>query len=309
MIMDIKTAIKEHFDDKYYRAKHFGARYILDWTLCSLIRKFGLSCRCVNPNEVDFRYVKRRYKKLASQIKYNEGYKDGDTIWVMWWQGADVEKPSLVETCIESIKRNRGEYRVVVVDQCYYRDYIDIPQLILDKFNRGVIGIAAFSDYIRFALLEKYGGWYLDATIYVTRPIERPENSFYSIKSGNFSDHISKAMWSAYLWYLPQEHPLSIFVHQAFDDYWTHYDKMVNYFLIDCIVRTFYERVQEFKVQVDSLNCDNPDHFFLQREGCEMSYDEKTWNYLCGMNHFFKCDRKKAIWKCNSFAGKLFESK
>ena len=307
--MNFNDFIKEHFDDKFYRAKHFGSRYILDWTLCSLARKFKVPFRYVMPNEVDFRYVKRRYKKLASKIQYDAEYKEGDTIWVMWWQGADAEKPSLIETCIESVKKNRGVYKVILIDQYNYRDYIDIPQLILDKFNRGIIGIAAFSDYIRFALMEKYGGWYLDATIYVTRPIQQPENSFYSIKSGDYSDHISKAKWSAYLWYLPQGHPLSVFVHKAFDDYWTHHDNMVNYFLIDRIVRTFYERVLEFKIQVDSLNCDNPNHFFLQREGCELVYDGETWIYLCGMNHFFKCDRKKAISKSNSFAGKIFESK
>lgn len=306
--MNFNDFIKEHFDDKYYRAKHFGVRYILDWTLCSFARKFGISCRRVDPNEVDFRYVKRRYRQLAEQVNYEPEYKDGDTIWVMWWQGADVEKPSLIETCIESIKRNRGEYKVVVVDQYNYRDYINIPQFILDKFNRGIIGIAAFSDYIRFALMEKYGGWYLDATIYVTKIITKPKDSFYSIKYDGLYFQIPRGKWSAYLWYLPQDHPLASFVHQVFDDYWTNHDKIVNYFLIDCIVKTLYELNYEFKSQIDLLSCDNPNLFFLQTEGCKLQFDEKMWVERYCRTQFFKCNRKKEITARNSYAAIILDA-
>ncbi len=307
--MSVATFCKVHYGDKYSRMRNFGVLYLIDFTLCSVARKFGLSMRCFWANEVDYRFIKRRYKYLASQITYKNRYNEGNTIWVMWWQGADMEKPSLIETCIESIRRNKGAYTVAIIDKNNYKEYIEIPQLILDKFNNGIIGIAAFSDYIRFALMEKYGGWYLDATVYVTRTITQPVASFYSVRYEGLKDTISKSMWSPFLWYLPQGHPLTVFIHKAFDDYWAHYDKIVNYFLIDALVRTFYHISPDFKAQIDSLNYDNPDLYFLQFEESKHPYVERVWLEKLKHNQFFKCNRKEPITDSQSFAGKILGTK
>lgn len=297
--------VRVHFDNIYNRASWYGYLYLGDWICCSLARKIGFKCRTVRANEVDFRFVKRRYRNLASQVLFEGSYCEGNTIWVMWWQGADVEKPNLIKTCIESIRRNKGDYAVVIIDKNNYKDYIEIPEIILDKFDKGVIGIAAFSDYIRFALMEKYGGWYLDATVYVTQPITQPKGAFYSGKYAGFSEQIPQGKWTAYLWYLPKAHPLARFVHQVFDDYWTRFDTIINYFLIDCIVRTFYECSPKFKAQIDSLTFDNPDLYFLQNAGLEEKYDEAGWKDKCSNNQFFKCNRKIAVNNGNSYAGKI----
>ena len=307
--MSIISYIKLYFGDKYYRMKNFGILYLIDFTLCSIGRKLGLPMRFFGANEVDYRYVKRRYGKWKSFAKYQSSYSEGNTIWVMWWQGADIEKPSLIEACIESISRNKGDYNLVLIDKNNYRDYIGIPEFILDKYNNGIIGIAAFSDYIRFALMESYGGWYLDATIYVTRTIVKPVASFYSVKYDGLKNTICKSMWSPFLWYLPQGHPLTIFIHKAFDDYWLHHDKIVNYFLIDALVRTFYHISPDFKAQIDSLGYDNPDLYFLQSEEGRMPYDEEVWQEKLKRNQFFKCNRKEPITDGSSFAGKILGTK
>lgn len=307
--MSIKSSLISHLGDKYFRWKNFGFLYIIDFTLCSIARRLGLSMRYFGANEVDYRYVKRRYKKLASQIKYKNCYNEGKIIWVMWWQGTDVEKPSLIETCIESIRRNKGNNAVVLIDKNNYKDYIDIPDFILDKFENGIIGIAAFSDYIRFALMEKYGGWYLDATVYVTKTIVMPETSFYSAKYAGHKKTISRYMWAPFLWYLPQGHPLTVFIHKAFDHYWGHHDKIVNYFLIDALVRTFYHVSPDFKAQIDSLRYDNPDLYFFQSEESRQPYDEKVWKEKSNRNQFFKCNRKEPITDNHSFAGKILGTK
>ena len=307
--MSIKLFFKRHLRDKYYRVKNFGIIYVIDFILCSIARKLGLPNRCFWANEVDYRYVKRRYGNWNSFAKYHPIYNEGNNIWVMWWQGADVEKPSLITSCIESIIRNKGDYTVVIIDKNNYKDYIEIPQFIYEKFENGIIGIAAFSDYVRFALMEKYGGWYLDATVYVTRTITHPIASFYSVKYDGLKDTICKSMWSPFLWYLPRGHPLTVFIHKAFDDYWAHHDIIVNYFLIDALVRTFYHVSPDFKSQIDSLEYDNPDLYFLQLEGVRLQYNERVWLEKSKRNQFFKCNRKEPITENNSFAGKILGTK
>lgn len=293
--MTILNFFKLRFDNFTFRIKNFGVLYVLDWFGCSLARKLGIKARCFYSNQVDCRYIQRNYCQFAKQIQPDLTNTDSNNIWIMWWQGENSIKPQLVESCIDSIRRNRGDYNVVLIDKYNYQKYVNIPEVIMKKFQDGIIGIACFSDYIRFSLLEKFGGWYLDATVYVTRPIVRPNNSFYSVRYDGFNCQIPQGKWSAYLWYLPQNHPLAKFVHMVFDDYWSHHDQLINYFLIDCIVRTYYETSMVFKKQIDSLKFDNPDLFFLQSEDGESPYNKIVWEEKLNRTQFFKCNRKVPI--------------
>jgi len=54
-----------------------------------------------------------------------------------------------------------------------YREYVDIPQHILDKFERGIITMTTMSDVLRFQLLARYGGYWLDATVFFSSDIPK----------------------------------------------------------------------------------------------------------------------------------------
>lgn len=286
--------------------QRYGIRYHIDYLMSSLCRKLRILPKFSAIHMADYRYVKRRYKVLASKnYIFPSPDKKPNTIWVMWWQGRNAEKPNVVEACINSIKHNKGDFNLVVVDKDNYTEYIDIHKTILNKFNNGNIGIAAFSDYIRFSLLEKYGGWYMDATIFTTRTIIEPKNNFYSIKFDGCQDHISKAKWSAFLWYLPARHPLATFVREVFEDYWSKHNDIINYFLIDCVVRTFYELSETFHNQIDSLNYDNPSLFFFQEAKSREKYNKETWGSISANNIFFKCNRKHICNDSECYFGKI----
>lgn len=286
--------------------QQYGIVYHMDCLTSSLCRRLRILPIFSAVHMADYRYVKRRYKVIASKKHiFKASPRKPNTIWVIWWQGRNVEKPKVVEACINSIKQNKGNYNLVIIDKDNYSDYIDIHKTIINKFNEGRIGIAAFSDYIRFSLLEKYGGWYMDATIFTTKTIVEPKNSFYSIKYDGYKDHISKAKWSAYLWYLPEKHPLSTFVREVFEDYWSNHNEIINYFLIDCVVRTFYEHSETFHNQIDSLNYDNPSLYFFQETKSRERFEEKTWNSISANNQFFKCNRKNTCYDPMCYFGKI----
>ena len=96
-------------------------------------------------------------------------------IWVCWWTGLETAPP-LVKRCVESIRANAGEHPVKLISETNASEYLDIPAYILDRHRRGQMGTAHLCDYIRAALLEKYGGLWLDATIYCAFPL--PEEYF-----------------------------------------------------------------------------------------------------------------------------------
>lgn len=297
--------LNQHFKHLLFKQQNYGIVYCLDTILCACARKIGLKRQCLNLDEADFRYVRKKYKSKVTKSYTIKKSDKPNTIWVIWWQGRNAEKPNVVEACMNSIKHNKGGYNLVVIDKDNYTDYIDIHKTILNKFNNGVIGIAVFSDYIRFSLLEKYGGWYMDATIFTTRTIIEPKNNFYSIKYDRCQDYISKAKWSTFLWYLPASHPLASFVREVFEDYWSRHNEIINYLLLDCVVRTFYEFSDTFHNQIDSLNYDNPSLYFFQENISREKYNEETWASISANNIFFKCNRKHICNDSECYFGKI----
>ncbi len=91
-------------------------------------------------------------------------------IWVCWLQGLE-SAPTLVRACHASVERwlVKGDgYKLVFLDGKNWREYVELPEYIIKKWNEGKIPAALFSDLLRLELLIKYGGTWMDATILVT---------------------------------------------------------------------------------------------------------------------------------------------
>ncbi len=88
-------------------------------------------------------------------------------IWQCWLQGR-AKVPPLVEACLRSVHNYHGQRKIKFVDGESIHDFITIPHIIQNKYERGAMAPAHYSDYIRVALLAKYGGTWLDATIFLT---------------------------------------------------------------------------------------------------------------------------------------------
>lgn len=87
-------------------------------------------------------------------------------IWLFWWQGKD-NPPPIVARCFESVQRNCGDYKIIILDKNNYSKYVEVPDYVRACFRGREIS-AHWSDYIRFSLLERYGGVWLDATVFLT---------------------------------------------------------------------------------------------------------------------------------------------
>ena len=103
-------------------------------------------------------------------------------IWCCWWQGEE-QMPELVKLCHARLKQvipsDKVQLHLITLNN--YREYVELPAHITEKFERKIITMTTMSDVLRFALLEKYGGYWLDATVFFTGSI--PEEYF----SGKFT--------------------------------------------------------------------------------------------------------------------------
>ncbi len=93
-------------------------------------------------------------------------------IWQCWLQGKE-HMPPLVKACMHSVQCHNTEHKIKIIDENSVHQYITIPQHILIKYQQKKICPAHFVDYIRVALLAKYGGTWMDATVFFTQPLPK----------------------------------------------------------------------------------------------------------------------------------------
>lgn len=90
-------------------------------------------------------------------------------VWTAWLQGYD-QAPPLVKACITSLRRYMPEHDVVVIDADNLCQYIELPEWLTEKYHRGIIPNALFSDLIRLELLIHHGGLWVDSSVLMTDP-------------------------------------------------------------------------------------------------------------------------------------------
>ncbi len=113
--------------------------------------------------------LKKKYLKTASIDPVGLEFASVEVdnpIWIFWKQGID-QAPELVKKCIESVKHN-AETEVIVLTEKNINHYIKFPSYIEEKYSKGDISTAAYSDLLRFSLLEHFGGTWIDSTVYLT---------------------------------------------------------------------------------------------------------------------------------------------
>lgn len=196
--------------------------------------------------------------ELEASVKFTN---DTDVkIWVLWLQGYE-HAPSLVRSCIDSIVLNSGEYKVVILDRDNLNDYVDLPQFIWDKYNSGIISNTHFSDIVRSFLLYTYGGFWIDATVFLTKTIWSGENTFYTLKDRKRRISVSNGQWTGYYMYSVPKGIIPQILYKSFLNYWSHENQLIDYFLIDYVIKLAYEKNADVKMVIEN-NPNNGSHRF-----------------------------------------------
>lgn len=180
-----------------------------------------------------------------------------------YWNSGEDNAPAFVKACFRSIDRNCSNLNIVRLSDDNFQEYADIPDFIMEKYKAGKISKTHFSDYLRTCLLIKNGGYWCDATVYMTGPIPEDISSsdFFMFKSSSFSmlndrnkgyvpsmsmldvlkDHPfpSDPSICGSSWFLHSKHPnlrLLKLVKLILDEYWRREDHLINYFLFHYVL-------------------------------------------------------------------------
>jgi hypothetical protein len=84
-------------------------------------------------------------------------------IWLLWLQGYD-QAPLVVRKCYESWLKHNPGWEIIFLDETNLSKYIALkPRHTTDQ---------ALSDILRINLLAQYGGIWIDATCFCTKPLD-----------------------------------------------------------------------------------------------------------------------------------------
>ena len=231
-------------------------------------------------------------------------------IWYFWWDGKD-NLPDVCLHCLKSIEMNCREGKVIFVDKNNYQDFVKIHPVIEKKFAEGIIPIQQFSDVLRVELLKTYGGLWLDATMFITSDLENEFNSrFFTLKHGTQTCFVSNGRWSISCIRSEKAHPLFMFLSDAFKRYYSKYDTLIDYFLMDYLVDIAYENISSVSIDIDSVVQNNPDVYFLQNN-FDKKFDPVKFEKITLETKFFKLNWRD---KCSfysdgneSYSSKIFK--
>ena len=174
----IKTRFKEFFS-LWKNYSFIYACYNILWWVCFYTRPpycNKISTFAINGKTkwLD-KYFAKKYNHIIE--KYRNAAISGEVItepiiWVFWGQG-ETQMPPLVKACYRQLTHYNENVTLVTLENI--NNFIELPHIIYEKANIGNISWAHFSDIVRNTLLAKYGGLWLDATVWVSGaiPFER----------------------------------------------------------------------------------------------------------------------------------------
>lgn len=135
------------------------------------------------------KYFALRYVPRLQNFSVSEISKKSDYVFQCWLQGED-NAPDIVKKCIASVRKFCLGKKHILITKDNWKDWVDIPDYVVEKFEKGIILPAHFADVLRVCLLSKYGGYWVDATCLMTDkfPMWLENTEFFMFHSnGTFS--------------------------------------------------------------------------------------------------------------------------
>lgn len=240
----------------------------------------------------EFREINEKYSSI-SDIRSEKPLTQEQKIWLFWWQGYD-NAPLIVKKCIQSVKENSNGHEVVLLTKENWKDYAELPDYIIIKMSQKKISLTHFSDILRMELLSRHGGVWLDATIFVRAPI--PDNYFsmryFTVHYRNSSSRITRGKWTGFCQGSTQNQIIQNYCHDIFHSYWQSYNSLIDYFLIDYVMRYGYDTIPQFRTLVDSVPENNAGIKELDAHFND-EYSKESMNAIMEKSIFFKLNWKR----------------
>ena len=216
-------------------------------------------------------------------------HKQSKIIWFCWLQGLE-NAPDIVHACYNSINRNIPDREVKVIDGLNWKEYLELPDYIVKKWEKGSIPAALFSDMLRLELLIKYGGTWIDSTVLCTgfqdlsskfqEYLDADLFLFQYTKQGSVPVSISN-------WFITacSNNEVLMVLRDMLYAYWKDYDCTLDYYIFHLFFSMLSKEYSE-EILAMPYGCSQNSVVLLHHWG--ERFDQKRWNKLISQVSFHK---------------------
>jgi len=241
--------------------------------------------------------LKKKYSRLLQffdeHYDINAIHEKSNKVWVCWFQG--IEKaPLLVQKCYQSLSKKLTDREIILITRQNMTEYVTFPDYIIEKWNRGQITHTHMTDLLRLELLIRYGGMWLDATVFCSS--EREDIPDYYFDSELFMYQTLKPgrdghtqLISSWLISAKSNNRILMATRYLCYQYWEKNTEMVDYFLLHDFISIVLEHYPEEWKQIIPQDNATP-HIILLR--LFDKYDETLWNAVKEQTPFHKLTYK-----------------
>ena len=220
---------------------------------------------------------------------------EGKIIW-QYWESPDGSVPPLVQACLNSVEKYRGNCQRIMLTPENVKDYVDIPQIFWDLKERGKIKTAFFSDILRTCLLIQHGGIWIDSTVLLTE--ELPSyitDADLFVFQNDLKIDLDGLNMASYFISAKKDNKILRETLAALIQYWKENNFLVNYFTF---LHTFTMVTQASKENKD-LFSKVPFFNFLpvqQFQGELLNqFSEERWNEIKKISGIHKLTHKQSV--------------
>ena len=241
--------------------------------------------------------LEKKYRGTLEEFDKNYDqslpHDSSNKVWICWFQGME-NAPALVQKCYESVKKNLTDREVILITSDNMEQYVTFPDYIIEKWKSGVITHTHLTDLLRLELLFKYGGMWLDATVFCSEERDNIPEYFFdsdlffyqSLKPGRDGDAFYISSW---LISAKSNNKMLMATRELCYEYWKKNNSMDDYFLLHAffsIVLDYYP--EDWKAIIPRDNA--APHVLLLR--LFDKYDQRLWDAAKAQTPFHKMTYK-----------------
>ena len=285
------------------------------WVLNKTARVFQ-NDKWIKPvHKIYMKWLQKKYwdtdlynTNAANEITFGENIKSDKTdIWIFWYQGWNSgnaqqgeEKntiPQVVKDCRISTDKflDPEKYNIHRLDKNNYNQYVKFPDWIMEKVASGTINLTKFSNLLRLALLYQYGGIWMDATIFLTEPLDDKitDYRYFSIKTPPVKPNFWISLdWTTY--FLATNMCGTKFFKELLTlqmEYWRREDYVMDYLLLDYMMALIHYNEVDIAEEWSKIPENNINNLFIEFS-LNKKFDSRKWEEIRKRTGIFKVTYK-----------------
>ena len=283
---------------KQYHNGHVLAYALLATGLLGVDKKSLEIMRLAVSNKMLKRLRKQYSRFICNFVNANKNHESvcekeavsNGKIWICWFQGIE-NAPSVVKKCVDSIRKSMPEREVVLITDENWNKYVQFPPYILEKVRNGVISKTHFSDLLRLELLIKYGGTWMDTTIFCTSKcpsymMEADLFLFQNLKPGLDGQATRISNWFITA---KKENCILKLTRDLLYEYWKKQNSLIDYYIFHDMFELAIEAYPDEWQKVPPVS-NSTSHILLLR--LFDKYDEELWGVIKGQTSIHKLTYK-----------------